>query len=682
MSTNSDESSELISFTAIWDEELGPEIVEFYPISNLGDYEKLAIQIFTVYQFFWDSPDEDYQRTNIVLPINRLDKKAKVIFDVIPNTEVRGGLQPFIVVLLVPSYITDEELDEFNETMLKFAQKFSRKEEIFLKDYYPEFKALFELIISLKETNDKISEYYSYTAAVDDFKAGIKLFQTKNYDQAYEILRNVLIKFEQEDHRHLIMEVLYIIASIFIQERKFKVAKEYFKRLDTLAEELHHDKYHEISLFMQGFSDYKTENFTSAIKSFKQVDILRAKFLNKIQFYTIYGRVLANLEIYEEAIQHLTKALTTSSEMEESDLIKKQKSQLLYELGILNYKIAVENLKSSGIKQKEYNIYLQEAVDFFKRTVELSIELNDSNALVQIYQFIGNIYEFLGKDLESLNYYEKAFEHTFKSNNLSKRIMILNRIIQKQTEQKKFENNIEKINDFLSNIEEYRFIDLFTVFNFRKQLANSLIAIDKKYEGLAEQLKALEILKSFKTPIYEEIELLNQIIEIFTEFQDYEKVAYYSEEIKKVSSELERVSVQKPKTYRPMGDVKEIWIFHSIAGVEMYDYAPLSKIDNDLLGGFLTAMRQFSVEISQKQLNDMIIGNDLYMIYSEEGYDFFILGRADVKISKSVIKTILSVIYRRFWKEYSNHIKKFQGNIKHFRGFTEIIESLDLTLAI
>ncbi len=62
-----------------------------------------------------------------------------------------------------------------------------------------------------------------------------------------------------------------------------------------------------------------------------------------------------------------------------------------------------------------------------------------------------------------------------------------------------------------------------------------------------------------------------------------------------------------------------------------------------------------------------------------QGYDFFILGRADVKISKSV--TILSVIYRRFWKEYSNHIKKFQGNIKHFRGFTEIIESLDLTIA-
>ncbi len=45
-------------------------------------------------------------------------------------------------------------------------------------------------------------------------------------------------------------------------------------------------------------------------------------------------------------------------------------------------------------------------------------------------------------------------------------------------------------------------------------------------------------------------------------------------------------------------------------------------------------------------------------------------------------KTILSKIFSRFWKEYSNYIKTFQGNVKHFQGFTDIIESLDLTLTI
>ena len=86
------------------------------------------------------------------------------------------------------------------------------------------------------------------------------------------------------------------------------------------------------------------------------------------------------------------------------------------------------------------------------------------------------------------------------------------------------------------------------------------------------------------------------------------------------------------------------------------------------------------MEVSQKQLEDMIIGNDCFMIYQEEGYNFYILGRADAKASKEIMKNILSTAYRRFWKEYSPYIIDFGGNIKHFRSFTSIIESFDLTL--
>ena len=46
------DKSAIISFISIWDEEIGPEIIDFFPRSNIGDLEKFAIQIFTVYQFF------------------------------------------------------------------------------------------------------------------------------------------------------------------------------------------------------------------------------------------------------------------------------------------------------------------------------------------------------------------------------------------------------------------------------------------------------------------------------------------------------------------------------------------------------------------------------------------------------------------------------------------------------
>jgi len=45
-------------------------------------------------------------------------------------------------------------------------------------------------------------------------------------------------------------------------------------------------------------------------------------------------------------------------------------------------------------------------------------------------------------------------------------------------------------------------------------------------------------------------------------------------------------------------------------------------------------------------------------------------------------KSYTSRIYLRFWKEYSQYIRNFQGNIKYFKSFTDIIESLDLTLSI
>jgi tetratricopeptide (TPR) repeat protein len=533
----------------------------------------------------------------------------------------------------------------------------------------------------MEEPELDISEYYSYTAAMEDFQAGVKLFQTKNFDQAFETLRKVLIRFEHEENKHLIMEVLFIMGSMFTQQKKFKTAKEYFKRLNVLADELQHDKYFETSSFMEGFCDYKNENIITASNKLEKIDISKSKFINKLQYFSIYGRILANQENFQLAKENFIEALKISTTIKESDLTLRQKLLILHDLGVTNYKIGIEILKNSGIKkEEEYLAYLKEAIDYFNKAIGISKKLDDFNMLSQIYQLIGNIYEFIGDNSKALESYDDALISAEKSNNFSRKVIILGRIIQKLTELGKHEDCVAKINDFLTYLDEYKFIDLFTVSKFHKSLANSLILLGKKEDGLSHLTKAYEIIKTFKTPVSEELEILNQIVEIFSELKNDEKVKLFKEEIEIASNKLEKISYQKPKTFRPLGEIKEIWIFHSIAGVELYNYAMESKIDNDLLGGFLTALRQFSMEISQKQLNDMNIGNNCYMIYQEEGYHFYLLGRADAKVSKEIMSRILSKVYRRFWKEYSKHIIDFQGNIIHFKNFTSIIESLDLTL--
>lgn len=676
-------NAEIVAFITIWDEDIGPVIVDFYPKFKVGDLENLAIQIFTAYQFFWDAQDLKFQATKFILPIKSINRKAKVLLDLIPNLEVRGGLQPYIISLLLPDYFSDEDLNIFDEIMLKISQQFQRNKKLSLADYYQEVKDVLLQKVAEKEPVVDISGYYSYTAAMEDFQAGIKLFQTKNFDEAYKILKKVLQKFEQEEHPHLIMEVLYILTSLFTQRKQFSVARGYFLRLEGLAQKMENEKYIETSKFMGGFCAYKNENFPRALEKFESIEIEKVKYLNKLQFYTIYGRILIHFERFEEALEAFLKALLISTEMDTSLILKKQQSQILYELGIVNNKIAVEMLKNQGRKyEQDYKTYLQEAINHFNRCVELLIGLKDFNILIYIYQLIGNIYDFLGEDLKFLKFYNKAFKYATEVKDSGKKIKITNRIIQKQTKLKMYEENIICIKNILNNIEEYRMIDLYSIARFHQQLGNALTMTGKIEEGLEQLLKALEIFKGFKIPVFDELQLLKRIIELYIEKKEFEKVSSYSEVLKTVSDLLHSASIQPPKVFRPMGEVKEIWVFCISQGIEFYSYAPFSEVDHDLLGGFLTAMQQFSLEISQNLLNSMIIGDDRYTLYQEEGYDFFILGRSAAKSSEEIVNKILSIIYTRFWKEFAELIKNFKGNVTHFRRYTKVIEALDLTLTM
>ncbi len=673
----------LTSFIALWNEDIGPEIVDVYPKSDVGDLEKLTSQIFTSYQFLGDSSHKSFRKKLVTIPINRFNRKAKVLFDILTKSEEKEEILPFIVVVLVPDYLADEELKIYDKIMITISDKYLKGKNNVLEMFYEELKKILvsNQEITLKEPDIEISENYSYTAAVEDFQAGVRLFKTRNLDRAYQTLKKVLLKFEQENNKRLIMEVLYIIASLFTQKKNYRVAMETFKRLEELAEELQNQKYLEISIFMQGFSAYKIENYFAAFRKLKKIDIARAKFINKFQILTIKGRILINLEKYDEALEVLLNALKISVNMEKSDTIKKQQSELLYEIGDVNFRIAIKNIKEFGINQFEnYKIYFEAALSNFEKATNLLSESRDHEILIQIYEIMGNINEFLKNNEKFLEYYEKALKIAKKYENYRKTIDLFKRIIQKQEQLQMREKNIERLNDFLTNIEKYKFVDLFTTAWMYRQLASSLIAIGKKKEGLSELLKAHDIFGSLKTPVQEELELLNQIVGIYSELNNNEKTVYYKQKINDLTKKFEKISTREPKTYHPMGDVKEIWIFSTVYEIELYSYCPETKIDNDLLGKFLMALQNFSLEISQQQLNNVIIGNDRFVIYKEKGSLYYVLGRADMKILIERIDRILSIIFHRFWKEFSQHVSNARENLEKFQQFTTIIETLDLSL--
>jgi tetratricopeptide (TPR) repeat protein len=678
---NKNKSIEITLFLSLWDEELGVEIVEYCPKSFIGNLESLTHKIFSAFQFFFKDLTEQFKFRKLILPVVDINRKAYVMLDVIINPDVRGGKQPFIVVLLVPDYFSEERLEVFDKILLKIARKYINEQEILIKGSFKEIEDIFIEEHKSKEPVLEIEEEYSYTAAIDDFKAGVKLYQTKNFDEAIPALSKALMKFEHDNQKNLTVEVLYLLGSLFAQKKDFNIAEDYFLQLEIIAEELNHQKYKEISTFMSGFCSYKNDRAIKALTQFSKIELFKKNFINEFQYYTIYGKALENVQNYEEAIKKFSFALRIIEKKDMSILNRQQLAQTKYILGTLYYKQVIPTIRQFGInKQESYKEMLYEAIKLFESSGEIWRELGEKNQLINTFRLIGDIYEFLGEDSKFFEFYNKAIEWAEKSQNISSQFLTLKRVIQKQAFLGFYEENIEKIRTILEKFENYVLFDLYTKSIFHKQLGISLINTNRLDEGLSELIQAYEILEKFKNPVDEQLEILNRIINIYTKTGDNEDIAYYSKKLNKIVSRLEQrrsVLTQKGKL---LDSLKDVWFFVKSIGCEIYSYSPEIGVETDLLGGFLTALQALSQEITYKSFDSIIYGDDRFTIYQEEDRDFYIVARSNIKISEESIINILSIIYNRFWKEYYNEIIGFGGNIDPFKSFTKIFESFDWTL--
>jgi len=668
-------------FMAIWDEELGPEVIDFCPKSAKGNLESIAINIFSAYQYFYNKPDEQFKRTKVTLPVASLNKKAYILLEVVYNPEVRGRFQPFIVVLLIPDYIPDNELAVYDGVISKIAKNYVNEKSVLIKEGYQDIDEIYREEQRVKELEFEISDYYSYTAAIDDFKAGVQLFQTRNFDDAYPLLRKALKKFEKEDHKNLIMEVVYLIATLYAQRKEFNIAENYFLRLEQLAEELNHEKYTEMSVFMSGFCAYKNERYVDAINQFLKIELFKKQFINDFQYHTYYGRALASLHKFDDSKKKLQFALRLIESMEQTPLNKHHKGQLTYELGQLYYREAIDKIKQFGInKQDKFREDLITATRFFEDSGDVWIEVGEVNQAIDVYKLIGDIFEIIGDDPKFFEYYKKAFEHAEESKQISYEINILKRIIQKQAILGQYEDNIKDISKFLKLFEGYQLFDLHTAAILYKHLGVALVKTDQIEDGLAELIRAYEILDKFKTPVDDELKILNRIIIISTRLKDDEKIAYYSEQRDIVSEKLKEKEIKEAEKVKDHTIVKDLWIFSKSIGIELYSYSIATEVETDLLGGFMTAMQAMSEQITYKNLDSMIFGDARFTIYQEENRDIYILARSSAKMSEDLVERVLSIIYNRFWKEYQVQIINFQGNVTPFQKFTPILEAFDWTL--
>ncbi|TXT57271.1 MAG: hypothetical protein BAJALOKI1v1_1820002 [Promethearchaeota archaeon] len=674
-------------FISLWDEEIGPKIMDLYPRWNSTEIEELATHIFSAYQYFWDIPDAKFENASFVLPVKKLEKKAKVVLDSIPNSEVRGGFQPYIVVLLVPDFLTKKQIKNFDDILILISQEYAQNLEITpqikfpLKEYYQEIQQRFDLIEYEEEKEPEISDFYSYTAAVEDFQAAINLFEKGSYKKAYELLMKVSAKFKKEKHDRLLMEVYYLIGSIFAQQKKYRNAQHYFQKLEELAQRFDHERFREISIFMDAFCYYKNQYYELALEKLEILELFSIHHINQLQYLTVYAKVLNYLSFFNTAEQKLLHALDLTEEITLQTKLEEQ-ARLYYELGILNYKKAYKNDFKSlyAYTTKEFITSLEKAMAYFQDASQRLETLKQWEILNEVYIYLSYINELLDNKKELLNYLHQAYQGVAKTENILKLLNILLKITNIQAELGYHTKNVEMLKDFLANHEDNRILDLFTKGRIYKELANSLLLAGDELMAIETFIEAHEIFARLSAPIYEDYVILNKLKRIYEKNTNLENISKIEREIASYEKALEGIKTKKEDSIYPLGELQELWIFSNDSGLLMYSYAPNTGIDHDLIGGFLTALKQLSIQVTQQEIEEIAIGKDRFTLYQEQGYNYFILGRSSIMSIPTTIKQTLKIIYKRFWKEYAEKLKNFSGNVGIFQNFTKIIKSLDFTL--
>lgn len=677
-----DELSNITIFLAEWDEALGPTVKDYLnTLVEIGDVDMIALNIFSTFQMvFGESTDVSFKRTILTMPMNSQRVVARIILDIIPDAEVRGGFMPFIVVILIPDFLPEDKFASFDEILATIVTNYKKHHEISLASYKGEIIDVFSLAQQIIEDKIFIDDSYSLTSAVDDFKKGVGLYKQKNWDVAYALFRKALLKFQQDNQTKMVMEATYLISTILLQLKKFQPALVYYTNLIPLASEMAHQKYQELGLFMQGFCHYKMRNFMDALDVFNQLSIFQTQFVNKVQYYSIKGQTQANLQMHQEAIESLNQASLLLGQQPLSEKIQKQHALILNDLALQYYRSVIFLLKTQGFMQfsqgEDLQDQLKTAISFYIQAISIWDLLGDYKNAIRAHQMVGNIYSFLLNSSKQLEHLLAALDKVDYINNYALKLNISFQIVTVYESLNANDAIIHFLQNLGAQLTNNAFVDLLSIAKIHFLIGKAFIAVDQRRNASGELIMAINNLKKLKNPVSEELEAHSLLIDLYTKEKNEPKVSYYTERLEKLQRKYQSI---QPASISRLGVIRDFWVY-TTSGLELFSHAPEVKFDPVLLGGFLTAMQSFTMEISQTELQSLVIGGSIYSFYSESEQNFYILGRTKPNIPPPTIERALQKIHGAFASEFSKDLEKFSGNTIAFRRFSEILKQLDLSL--
>ena len=76
------------------------------------------------------------------------------------------------------------------------------------------------------------------------------------------------------------------------------------------------------------------------------------------------------------------------------------------------------------------------------------------------------------------------------------------------------------------------------------------------------------------------------------------------------------------------------------------------------MGGFLTAMQSFGLELQVDKINSIKIGLNHFHYYREENIPLYVVGGSHNKYNNIVVEKILKLVLETFWEKFNDLLEK------------------------
>jgi hypothetical protein len=117
--------------------------------------------------------------------------------------------------------------------------------------------------------------------------------------------------------------------------------------------------------------------------------------------------------------------------------------------------------------------------------------------------------------------------------------------------------------------------------------------------------------------------------------------------------------------------LQDLWIM-THDGTVLFKRVFEEKLNEQLFGGFMSAMETFASQLDEHGLSSFEIGSKKFILKKEHGNYF--VANFDKKINPKKAQAELEEIARKFMGAYQVELMTFRGNVEAFKGFERQIQ--------